>query len=409
MPQLRYLDLEMEITSPMLTGGADMLPELRPPSFRGVMRLWLRALAGGMLGDDVALVRAVETAVLGGAGQGSPTAVRTFGQPALGPIPASPQDFPGVQYLLWSAFQTRRQCLLPGERFRLRLQSRPIDPPKVEVRDLSLDQESGWRWALASLWLMARLGSPGKRGRRGAGALQLLSHPGGWPEGLPPPVSAATAPSLLAEELARDLSALRRFSGVEPVARLPAPSSFDVLHPDTFSLFVMDRAFPSWWEALDAVGHGFQAFRAREPADYATVKATLTGGRAALQTVKRAIFGLPLPFFFSSLYKDLIQKGTPPQEARTRSSATVTPKRGERRASPLFFRVSRLSGGEAAYTVLIGLWRCQFLPEDALTIRPRDRSLRPVTVRAPADYSYVEECLSHLGRDIAPLIPVVYR
>lgn len=409
MAQLRFVDLDLEITAPMMTGGADHVAELRPPSFRGVMRLWLRALAGGVLGDDVARVRRLETAVLGGARQGSPVAVRAIGEPARGRIPVNPQDFPGVHYMLWPAYQTKRECLLVGERFRLRLQTRPVDPPELEIDGLSFGREERWLWALASLWLMVRLGTPGMRARRGAGAMEAVGSPVDWPEHLPPPIGRASTPSTLADELAQDLSMIRRFGGVEPQTQIQTPPSFDILHPDACSLFVMDRTFSSWWEALDAVGREFRAFRALEPNDYVGIKTILSGGRAALQMVKRAIFGLPLPFFFSSLYRELTEKGLPPQEARARSSAMVVPRRGERRASPLFFRVARLPGEEAACTVLLGLWRSEFLPDGALTVRPRDRSLRPVTVSAPTDYSYIEECLVHLGKSVAPLIPVAYR
>ena len=409
MAPLRFMDLDLEIATPMMTGGADQNAELRPPSFRGVMRLWLRALAGGMLGDDVPRVRHLETAVLGGGHQGSPTALRALGEPARSRIPVNPQDFPGFAYMLWSVYQMRRDCLLAGERFRLRLQTTPIDPPRPDLDGLSLDREAVWLWGLASFWLMVRLGSCGKRSRRGAGVLRIDAQPAGWPGELPPLVSSSSSPSELAEELARDLGAIRRMAGVEPPARIQAPSSFDILHPDTCSLFVLDRSFPSWWEALDAVGREFRAFRALEPNDYTGIKAILTGGRAAFQTVKRAVFGLPLPFFFSSLFRELTEKGVSPQEARVRSSAMVMPRRGDRRASPLFFRVNRLSGEESGWTVLLGLWRSQFLPDGVLTVRPRDRSLRPVTVSAPSDYSYMEQCLAHLGQTVAPLIPVAYQ
>lgn len=49
MPALRFLDLELQTVTPLMTGGAFYQAELRPPSFRGVMRYWLRALLGGVL------------------------------------------------------------------------------------------------------------------------------------------------------------------------------------------------------------------------------------------------------------------------------------------------------------------------------------------------------------------------
>jgi hypothetical protein len=128
-----------------------------------------------------------------------------------------------------------------------------------------------------------------------------------------------------------------------------------------------------------------------------------------MRTVFRAIFGLPLPFFFSSLYRELTNQGVPPHEARARASAVVTPFRTERRASPLFFRVCRYAGEEPRYGVLLGLWRSQFLADPTLTIRPRDRALRPTTLPAPASLAFVEEYLTHLSQTVADLLPIGYQ
>src|SRR5437867_1686236 len=99
----------------MMTGGADHVPEVRAPSMRGQLRLWLRALLGGIWGDDPARVRVGESAVLGQASCASPVAVHAVGDPASAPLPTDPRGFPGVQYMLWNAYQMRRGCLLPGQ------------------------------------------------------------------------------------------------------------------------------------------------------------------------------------------------------------------------------------------------------------------------------------------------------
>ena len=40
--------------------------------------------------------------------------------------------------------------------------------------------------------------------------------------------------------------------------------------------------------------------------------------------------------------------------------------------------------------------------------RLRDRALRPVTLAAPADFSYVDEWFTYLGQNVGPLLPVAY-
>jgi CRISPR-associated protein Cmr1 len=408
MAALRFLDLEVQAVTPLIIGGASFAPELRPPSFRGGMRLWLRALIGGLLGDDLDSIRTVERATFGYAGHASPIAVRAQGAPRSGPLPVDPDAHPGVQYMLWSAYRLRREALLPGESFRIRLQTRPIPPPAAG--QWSLGSDEALTMALISFWLLARLGGVGARIRRGAGGVQMFTHPPDWPSELPSPVVEATTPANLVNELADELSEVRRFINWTPASPVSSPSTFNLLHPQTCELYVLDRSFSTWWEALDVVGAAFKAFRLRQPDDYQGIKAILTRGRVILPTVKRAVFGLPLSFFFSSLYKQLVERGLPEQEARTQASATVLPRGGDRRASPLFFRVLSLPASAGpCYAVVVGLFRARFLPDDSLVVRPRDRSLRPFYCAAPTDYSFVREWLAYLGQEVAPLLQVEYR
>ncbi|MBI2939421.1 MAG: type III-B CRISPR module RAMP protein Cmr1 [Chloroflexi bacterium] len=408
MGQLRMCDLDLRVVTPMMTGGADSAPEVRPPSVRGQLRAWLRALVGGCLGDDLGLVRSGEGAILGGATRASPVAVRATGDPATGPLPTDPRGFPGVQYLFWSAYQMRRGCLLPEQVIHLRLQARPLDLPPVEVGGQRIDADRAFDLCLAALWLSIQMGSLGFRARRGAGGWRSEGTPPTWLAELPPIHVRARTPAELAGDLARDLTQVRRFAGWDPVPHVLVPTSYNILHPDSFSLQVIDRSFATWWEALDGVGQAFRAFRRRQPDDYQGIKAILTGGQAILQTVKRAVFGLPLPFFFSSLFRDLMDHGVPPPEARARASATVSPRGADRRGSPFLVRVVQLAGDAPAYAVLFGLWRSQLTSDGLLVVRPRDRALRPVTVPAPADLSYVDEWFAHVGQNVGPLLSVTY-
>src|SRR5205823_2291481 len=164
-----------------------------------------------------------------------------------------------VQYMFWSAYQGRRGFLLPGQGFHLRLQTRPFDVSPVDVEGQIIDRDRAFELALAALWLVVQLGNMGFRARRGAGGLRVEDTPAGWPDALPPLQVRARTPGELADGLAQDLGRLRRFGGWEPVEHVTAPTSFNVLHPDAFTLQVLDRPFPSWWEALDVVGQTFRA------------------------------------------------------------------------------------------------------------------------------------------------------
>jgi CRISPR-associated protein Cmr1 len=406
MPPLQFLDLHLQTVTPTAIGGADLQPEVRPPSFRGMLRYWLRLLLGGVLGEDLSAIGSVENAVFGSTQQKSSFAVRTLDFPGTGPIPVERAEVPGVGYLWHAIYQAQRHVILPQERFRLRLQTLPMVRPAVEVRGRQLDTELLWQLLVAASWLMVRLGGVGRRARRGAGNLSFYAASPGWPQGLPLPLLQATTPRALADELATTLTQLRGVFGWSPVKAISALPAFNLLHPEVCDFYVLDRVYATWQEALNEIGEAFQGFRRRQPEDYETVKGVLTRAARTATGLKRAILGLPIGFFFSSLYRDLTAQGVPSQEARRRASAMVGPRRGVGRGSPLWFRIERLAGPTPGYVVQMHLFRSRFLPENTMMLRPQDRSLRPVEMRTPRDFAYVEEWFAHVETTIATLIPV---
>jgi len=89
------------------------------------MRFWFRALAGGLMGEVLNDVRQAEAAVYGDVTRASSVVVRLFGSPKTSVSVADGIDqLPGLSYMFWSVFQRQRDAILPGERFRLRLNSR---------------------------------------------------------------------------------------------------------------------------------------------------------------------------------------------------------------------------------------------------------------------------------------------
>src|SRR5262249_54181476 len=147
------------------------------------------------------------------------------------------------------------------------------------------------------LWLLLRLGGVGARSRRCAGGMRALAEPAGWPASLPPLVSRATTPAELAAELSAGIQQVRR--ATRWMARPPAdPSSFDVLHERVCQVYLADKVFDTWWEAVNWAGETFHAFRIEHKMDATAVALLLTQGRMAARTIVRAILGLPIQFFF---------------------------------------------------------------------------------------------------------------
>jgi CRISPR-associated protein Cmr1 len=390
MGQLRVSDLELEAVSPLWIGGASSQAELRAPSLRGCLRYWFRALAGAFFGQQLPLLRAAESAVFGDTKRASSVVVRLTGTVRTSTtLTPGTEPLPGLAYLFWSVMQQGRDAILPGEKCRLRLQTRPHPFPPLEVAGRTLSMADCYELAQASLWVALRLGGVGARARRAGGGMAAVTQPADWPTSLPSLIGAATTPAEYARELSLGLAQVRQVARW-PVQPVGAPSAWDILHPSVCQLVVLDRAFPTWWEALAWTGEQFQVFRRAVGEDSSAMGGLLATGRLFVQTIQRAIFGLPLLFSFKGMLADLLGKGIDAKEARRRSSVTVAPSKGQGRGSPMFFRLVRLAGAPPSYTVLMGLFRSRFLPDLEMTVRPNERGSRQHRVATPATFALVE-------------------
>lgn len=370
--------ITLETVTPLFLGGAEPAgpSELRAASIRGLLRFWWRALAGGALGSaNLRALHKAETDVFGSTESASPIIVRVTG---IG----VPQRFrstrPGVNYLLWSVVRTGRQCLPPGARLDLALQLR------AGLRD-----DTPLLSALRSLWLLAQLGGLGARSRRAGGSLQVVALTRTPPDGLPPFSVKARTPAELQRHLAEGLDALRALTTAElGDAASPVLPDFDVLHPNCFEVTVLDRSWPTWEDALDAIGSHFQQFRSRRQPDYGNVKAVIAKQTRTLAPVERAAFGLPIVFYYRSLggQKD-----------------TLEGRDHDRRSSPLSIRCVRLANGQ--YTILLTLFRAAVLEQ----ARSEKLKLKyaGVTANAP-DLRLIDNFLSGIPA-LAPVLKVNFR
>ena len=174
----------LKTVTPLFLGGANPrgAPELRPTPFRGALRFWLRALLGGVLGDDVKAVRDAEAKVFGSTERASPIVIRLQQPDQLPRVTFSMiaerrgkrYNKPGIAYLFFAARGTRREpersAIKEETPFKLTIETRP-----------SSDADEPFRQACGALWLVTHLGGLGSRVRRGAGALQAISVEGTWP------------------------------------------------------------------------------------------------------------------------------------------------------------------------------------------------------------------------------------
>lgn len=373
----------VETVTPLFLGGANPrgAPEVRAASFRGALRFWLRALLGGVLGDDPSTVLAHESRVFGSTDHASPVVVRVqSGSLATQPFSGLAAGQPGIRYLFFAARGTHaepeRAAFVPGSTLTVTLGLRP-----------SVEGQEALRWSLAAFWLLTRLGGLGARARRGAGGLQVREVDG-VPNGLPSFVSRAATPRALQHELQEGLGRLRQLVGAP--RSVTNPSAFDVLHPAVCRIWVVDRVFPSWLEALEAVGVFLSTFRRqRSGIEFPAVRAA-SGGKATLPPMERAILGLPIVFFDPSVRRPL---------------GILEGQEHDRRASPLLIRVTRLG---SQYGLVLTLFRAQFLPPGEQLVLRDSSGGRGVLARGPVPHwTWLEGALlPALAKEVGALLEV---
>ncbi len=155
---MKQLKITMETVTPVFLGGADdKTPEWRTPPFRGMMRYWFRALAGGVLGDSneaLKKLREEEAKVFG-----SPN--DRYGQSAVW-VRLSAPKFTAKDYpLLPHKNKAYADAIPPSVTITLILTLKP----SAEIQKLEL--------AVWSLLVGLALGGIGKRSRRGFGSLRI--------------------------------------------------------------------------------------------------------------------------------------------------------------------------------------------------------------------------------------------
>lgn len=150
---MRELRVTLETVTAVLVHGTDgKTPELRPPSFRGVMRYWWRAALGGIIGDEnLKGLHELEGAVFGSTEQASPIGLR----------------------LKALDIQKTKADLLPHKsRF---IPSGALDGTfELILTQPRHDDALVWDAACASLELALAFGGVGQRSRRGYGALRIV-------------------------------------------------------------------------------------------------------------------------------------------------------------------------------------------------------------------------------------------
>lgn len=399
--------LNLEFVTPCFLGGASPeVPEWRAASVRGQLRWWFRAVAGGQLGGRLETMRKLEASVFGTTHRASALTVRTLGAPhATGkgaPFSfgsallahqlaalwgdgstatirrlrlnnAEGKEFPvnPLQYLAYGPVdrgQLVRGCFRAGEAAQLEL--RWSRSPGAEARAL---------FDLA-LWAWLNLGGIGSRSRKGFGSLSAVDATSEL---------APTQRGALQSQLREKLRGLVEPNG----SSLPEWTCFS----SASRVYLGQRPFPSWHEALSHLGAWLMAYRRRygHPSDGRVLSGLALASRdyawagnptaPGAEVPDRAGFGLPLAFRFRT-------------GGRPETSVLIDGEKDDeaRRASPLLLHVTRLGAG--AYLPVLTYLPARFLPaKQQLRLKQRKgpRSTR-ASAPTPGQLGVVERFLTDL-------------
>lgn len=156
---IKTLTVTLETVTPLFLGGANQrgMPELRPPSFRGIIRYWLRATLGGVIGDDnLNGLHQLENVVFGSQKSHSPIHLR---------LSAHPKN----KYLKY-----KKENILPHKGRGLREAFGAGQKIELTMQQFQDVDEITWNVACTSLSLALTFGGVGLRSRRGYGTLKAL-------------------------------------------------------------------------------------------------------------------------------------------------------------------------------------------------------------------------------------------
>jgi len=358
---MKEIRLSCEVITPLFMGGANMEPEIRTQSINGVVRWWFRTLGGS---------KEEEKKLFGWTGQESKKGAVKF---VVCKEPYNSRDIQscldssknGLNYLAFSLKRQNRQCLYVGYKFDLRI-----------IFSTILEEKEKKKF-LGALWCAFYLGNFGSRARRGFGSIMVREIPGDFDNFISfDPEGDIKGWLMSSYEKIRGLFEKPKENNEKSKENNIEIYIFEKLDKDIINEWIkevqegrngkylarnynpqgVNQAFGrlvglyNWRDLLDLMGFTLMAYRSYLYPDYTNAKAIIQG-RPNNNIIKRAIFGLPLNFHFSS-----IKQGN--------NRGTVFPVKGGeklRRASPLIFKV--IKNGNSLYGLIVFI-KESFLPDD---------------------------------------------
>jgi CRISPR-associated protein Cmr1 len=371
------IEAKYRINSPAFIHGHDPkgIAELRPPSIKGALRYWWRAVNWPRIrkaqGDNDKALQALwqeEGRIWGtvGSTEGKKLAggqgVFVFGMPNAAQVShIRLADLRGMDYLMGQGLKESGDPLAPASEFSLTL--------AYSARQVNEADKAG---VILALRAMGLLGGIGSRSRKGFGSLQLTELTvDGNRIALGQPAGEARFIS--------EHSQMAAETGEAPFTALTKSSEFFAKELETNDIL----------HALRNVSEKLRRYRASKQAggyglfdDDTRLMAAASEGQIPAKMPRRAVFGLPHGYYFRET-----RKGARVEHPLDRSES--------RRASPLFLNFQK-DVNTGKIVVVAALVPAKFSESGKVTIKGQQRA----TVAAQPDYDVIRKFLTgteHLG------------
>lgn len=249
------ITLTVENVTPLFIAGADPRhienEGLRPPSLKGLMRWWFRAIMGGMV--SLSDLKKLEREIFGFTDKKASINVISITRSKPSEINVSPQ----LKYLWFSINMQKRKgqrlChYAPNSRFEVTIYS-------SEERCLKI--------ALGCLWALIYVGGIGSRMRRGAGSLKVVK--------ISKDViynfifngnTINDARNFMEENLKKIFESFRGYAGER--YKPQSDPKFAVLSKKHAEIVFVRKPFDKWEQALETISSEYQQFRRRKKLEY---------------------------------------------------------------------------------------------------------------------------------------------
>lgn len=339
---MSMMEAQYHVTTPMFIGdGEQKARDVRPPSIKGALRFWWRALNWGTIlkqqqqrvNAALQALHAQEATLFGLAARDNQGGQGLFTlKVTQAPIPANPvwQPGQGTQYLLGQGLWHFRDKLLrpfipAGHLFSVTVTARGLMSKTHEHQAL-------WHSLEDALLALGMWGGLGSRARRGLGSVSIHALRGGQ-HSAPTTLEDYSAHARRLLEYRADGADLPPFSALSQQSRL---SLSGIQQQNANRLLEQLGSEMQLYRSWGNEGYVGKLKAERHfTEDHDTVIKAAQGDRLHTPP-QRMVFGLPHNYFFSSL-----KKGNKIVEINVKKDAA-----GERRASPLLMHVHQFPSGQ---------------------------------------------------------------